>query len=319
MSKAFLSVVIPCFNEENVITETVTRVLRTLNEAEIRHEIIVVNDGSTDNTLGVLYSLQVKNSLRIINLKKNMGHMSALRAGLEASIGSHVATIDADLQDPPEYLPDMLSKFTNKSSDMSITGYSHEIDVVQTYRADRRKDAFLKRGFASLYYLLINKLIGVSLIPQAADYRIMNRKTVDKLISLPEKRPVYRLLIPKLGFIIEPYPIVRAERLIGETKYTYKKMFSLALDSVVGFTFKPLRLITFLGITSSALLIIASFITFLISIVGNELSAWPSLVLLLLSANAFLLASLGIVGEYVGRIYEIVQNRPNSMWEELGK
>ena len=319
MNKVLLSIVIPCFNEEDVITETLNRISGILNEEKIKYEIIVVNDGSTDSTLEVLRALQIKKYLRIINIKKNMGHMSAIRAGLEASTGTHVATIDADLQDPPEYLPDMLSKFTNKSKELDNFKYQEEIDVVQAFRIDRTSDTFLKRNSAALYYSMIKRLTGISLIAHAAEFRIMNRKTVDKLVSLPEKRPVYRLLIPHLGFIIEPYPIMRAERYLGKTKYTNKKMFSLVLDSVVGFTFKPLRFITYFGMSASAVLLIASLTTLFISIYGNTLPGWPSLALLLLSANAFLFASLGVIGEYVGRIYETVQNRPNSIWNEIEK
>ena len=311
-----LSVVIPAFNEEQVIDETITRLRSILKSSKIRNEILVVNDGSTDETLKVLRSIQQRGPLRIINLASNSGHMSAIRAGLEASIGEYIVTIDADLQDPPEYIPEMF-KIIAKNQNSKSVNFEGEIDVVQAYRVDRTSDSIWKSKSASLYYKLIRKITGITLIPHAADFRIMKRHVVESLISLPEKKLVFRLLIPSLGFRIEPFPIMRHARFAGKSKYTNLKMIGLALDSVIGFTYRPLRYLAYIGITASAVMFIGSAVTLVLFLSGDTVTGWPSLVLLILSFNAFLFSGLGLVGEYVGRIYQLVQSRPSVPWREI--
>jgi dolichol-phosphate mannosyltransferase len=316
--RGVLSVVIPAFNEELVINETIDRVRSVLKSAKIRNEIIIVNDGSTDGTLNVLKKNQSTKPLRIINLSTNAGHMSAIKAGLEASRGEFVVTIDADLQDPPEYIPEMykIISLDQKSSSGLLDSFC---DVVQAYRADRTSDSIWKRQSASLYYKLIRKITGITLIPHAADFRMMKRHVVESLVSLPEKKLVFRLLIPSLGFRIQPFPIVRDERFAGKSKYTKMKMLSLATDSVIGFTYRPLRYLAFVGMTASVVMLLGSVVTLILFIFGDTLPGWPSLVLLILSFNAFLFAGLGLVGEYVGRIYQLVQGRPETPWLEIIK
>jgi dolichol-phosphate mannosyltransferase len=243
--------------------------------------------------------------------------MSAIRAGLEASKGDFVVTIDADLQDPPEYIPEMFALMSENSTENEDDFKLKVPDVVQAFRSDRSLDSFSKRTSAGLYYFLIKKLTGITLTPHAADFRIMTRRVVDILLGLPEARPVYRLLIPKLGFSIETFPIKRAERFAGETKYTLKKMFSLALDSIISFTYKPLRIFSYLGFISSFILFCLSIFTFVAANLGTTVPGWASIALLVLSANAFLFAGMGLLGEYVGRIYELVQARPMVVWREV--
>jgi hypothetical protein len=145
----------------------------------------------------------------------------------------------------------------------------------------------------------------------------MTRSVVDKLLSLPEGRPVYRLLIPKLGFTIRSFPITRAERFAGETKYTYRKMFALAIDSVLSFTHKPLRFFAYLGLISSIVLLFLSFLTFAAAMFGTTVPGWASIALLILSANAFVFAGIGLLGEYIGRIYELMLKHPTMNWREI--
>ena len=319
----FLSVVIPVFNEELVISETIKRIREILNFSQINHEILVVNDGSIDNTLAILIQLQSEStSIRIINLSTNSGHMNAIRAGLEASYGDFVLTIDADLQDPPEAIPDMYALISAEQREKQKKGggqvtLESSYDVVQAYRADRTSDTFWKRRTASLYYKIIKKVTGIDLIPHAADYRIMKRHVVDTLIELPEKKLVFRLLIPSLGFRVALFPVERRKRFAGDSKYTNRKMVSLAIDSIIGFSNRPLRYLAYLGTFASFVLFLASVGTLLLYVFGDTLPGWPSLVLLILSFNAFLFAGLGLVGEYVGRTYQLVQARPNSPWNEL--
>lgn len=307
-----LSVVIPAFNEELVLKETIKRVKNELVKFRIEHEIIVVNDGSTDSTLELCRRLQQEYKIRIINLSRNLGHMAAITAGLEASNGEFVATMDADLQDPPEDLASMYDIIyqNNYKSD-------EKIDVIQAFRKDRTTDSKLKCFTAAVYYKLIEKLTGIQLIHHAADFRIMKREVVNALLDLPEKNRIYRLLIPKLGFNVEPYAITRHQRFAGETKYSKQKMAQLALDSVFAFSYKPIRFFSYLGFISSIVLLVSSLITLIISLIYNTVPGWPSIALFILGINTFLFAGLGIIGEYVGRIYELVQARPATKWREL--
>jgi len=316
LDEELLSVVIPAFNEEDVIEETISRIRKILDKSNIKNEILVINDGSTDKTLEILLRIQQSNSLRIINLSNNSGHMNALRAGLQASLGGYVVTIDADLQDPPEAIPDMFKLILSQPLEYSKLDRS-PYDVIQAYRADRTSDTFWKRKSASIYYGLVRKITGIALTPHAADYRLMRRHVVEKLLELPERNLVFRLLIPSLGFRVANFPIDRNKRFAGKSKYTNLKMLGLAIDSVIGFTNRPLRFLAFTGILSSFVLFLGSIFTLLIYIFGDTLPGWPSLVLLILSFNAFLFAGLGLVGEYVGRIYQLVQSRPGISWTEL--
>jgi polyisoprenyl-phosphate glycosyltransferase len=315
-----LSVVIPAYNEELVIVETVNRIVKILKSNGINSEILVVNDGSTDGTLDKLTKLKNQHGIRILCLTTNSGHMRAIRAGLEASKGDYVLTIDADLQDPPEAIPEMfrmISSSHKQSTNETGGGIATSYDVVQAFRANRKSDTYLKRKCASLYYKLIKNITGISLIPHAADYRIMKKHVVKTLIALPEQKLVFRLLIPSLGFKVSHFPIDRDKRFAGKSKYTNRKMIALALDSVIGFTNRPLRLLAFAGISASILLFLGSIFTLGIYLFGNTIPGWPSLVLLILSFNAFLFAGLGLVGEYVGRIYVLVQGRPTTPWTEI--
>lgn len=314
--KVLLSLVIPVYNEELVIEITINRVRQVLESMKIKYEIIVINDGSTDGTMEILLKAKKNDSLRILSIINNSGQMNAIRAGLEASNGEYVVTIDADLQDPPDAIPEML-KIISSSQNGSTEDTENTCDVVQAFRSDRESDTLWKRKSAAWYYYLIRKLTGISLTPHAADYRIMKRHVVEQLISLPEKNLVYRLLIPSLGFRVIYFPIIREERFAGKSKYTNRKMLSLAIDSIISFTNRPLRYLAFIGFFASAILFLGSIFTLLLYFYGNTLPGWPSLALLILSFNAFLFAGLGLVGEYVGRIYQLVQDRPRTLWHEI--
>ena len=309
-----LSVVIPAFNEEESIEKCVQEVSRLLEAERINFELIIVNDGSTDKTLELSLSMKNQFKLRVLNLENNAGHMAAITAGLEASRGKFVATMDADLQDPPECLIGMYKAIVQSYDQSGLNG---GVDVVQGFRVDRSSDTKFKRISASLYYKIIGKIMGIELIPHAADFRIMSRECVDTLIKLPERNRIYRLLIPHLGFSIQPFPIVRAERFGGKTKYPLRKMIGLSLDSVFAFSFKPLRLFSYLGLLFSLFFLFGSIATLVTSLLVSTVPGWASVVLLLLSANSLLFAGLGLLGEYVGRVYQIVQARPIANWREV--
>jgi dolichol-phosphate mannosyltransferase len=312
-NKDFLSVVIPVFNEEESIEKCINEVRSVLQLAEIKFEIVVVNDGSTDKTLEICQRLKKIHQFRLINIAKNAGHMAAITAGLEASRGNLIATMDADLQDPTI---DLVEMYRLISTNLNFHA-GERADVVQSFRKDRSTDSHFKRVTASIYYHLIERIIGFQIIHHAADFRIMTREVVDTLLKLPERNRIYRLLIPKLGFNIIPYPIVRGQRYAGETKYSLRKMIKLSVDSIFAFSYKPLRLLSYLGFFSSFSFLIASIVTLMISILYTTVPGWPSVALLILSANSFLFAGLGLLGEYVGRIYELLQARTIVNWQEI--
>jgi glycosyltransferase involved in cell wall biosynthesis len=313
-----LSVVIPAFNEELVIEESIKRIRHILEGSKIKNEILVVNDGSKDATLEILSRIKKSEPLRIINLATNSGHMNAIRAGMEASNGDYVLTIDADLQDPPEAIPEMFKIISSEQQIQNgIRFPKGAVEVVQAYRVDRSKDTFVKRTSANAYYFLLRKITGIQMKPHAADYRVMKKDVVKMLISLPEKNLVYRLLIPSLGFGVVYFPITRSERFAGSSKYTMRKMLSLGIDSIISFTYKPLRYLSVIGLLTSGILCLMAILALIASLLGSTVPGWTSLVLIVLSTNVLLFAILGLIGEYVGRIYELAQARPRTLWTEV--
>ena len=307
-----LSIVVPFFNEEELVLESITTIVAFAREVDVPFEIIAVNDGSIDATMSRLISIKENiPELRILSFKRNCGHMAALGAGMSHSRGRFVATIDGDLQDPPQYLLEMYS--------MIVSGqeYPMPIDVVQTIRTDRSVDTLFKRLTARIFYRVLNSITAVNVPVNAADYRIMTRECVQALIGLKEKNKVFRVLIPYLGFNVEYLNIHRDVRVAGKTKYPLHKMISLAIDSLLGFTFKPLRYLFYVGATLSLLLFGMTLITFLQWQGGNTVRGWTSLILLISSINAFLLAALGLVGEYLGRTYELALARPAEFAREI--
>jgi dolichol-phosphate mannosyltransferase len=307
-----LSVVIPAYNEEESLEACIKEVTLVLKAARIKYELIIVNDGSNDNTIELCLRLRSLYDFRLLHMPVNSGHMAAITAGLEASTGRYVATMDADLQDPPQDLVGMYNTIRNPSNINK-----GKVDVVQAFRIDRSVDSKFKKNSATVYYKLMEKILGVGIIHHAADFRIMTREVVNVLLSLPERNRIYRLLIPKLGFTLIPYPIKRAQRYGGKTKYSFRRMLKLSIDSLFAFSYKPLRLLTYLGFLSSGFFLLASIATLFISLFRTTVPGWPSVVLLILSANSFLFAGLGLLGEYIGRIYEIVQGRPIANWSEI--
>lgn len=308
-----LSVVLPAMNEEECIASSLKIICDILEKEKVQYELIVVNDGSTDNTLEM--ALNMKGTLpkvRVISSRINQGHMNAITEGMRSSKGNYICTIDADLQDPPEAIPEML-RIIKKSE--KKTGLM--IDVVQTYRNDRNSDSIFKRFTASAYYRILKKVTGVDIVRNAADFRLMRKSVMNELLDLPEKNKVYRLLIPSLGFNVQYLEVPRRARTSGATKYTIKRMLDLTIDSVIAFSNRPLRFIANFGIAASLLLFSSALLSFVLWAYSKTIPGWTSLVLLILSSNALIFASIGIVGEYVGRIYVQNQRRPTGIWREI--
>lgn len=295
-----LSVVVPVFNEEEALPLLAARLRPVLDGGGEPYEVVAVDDGSTDGSALLLEDLRTGwPQLRVVTLRRNSGHQAALTAGLHRALGSYVVSIDADLQDPPELIPDMLA-----------LARADGLDIVYGVRDDRSTDSAFKRRTAGVYYRLMRRLAGSFVPAQAGDFRLLSRAVVDTLASLPDQRQVYRLLIPWLGFPGGRITYQRAERVAGRTKYPVHKMVLLALDSVTSFSALPLRLATAIGAFS--LLLCLAFLTWALTVhaMGSALPGWTSLIITVLFFGAVQLFCLGMLGEYVARIYTAVQARP---------
>ena len=295
-----LSVVTPMYNEREAVDQFVARLRPALDGLGAEYEVVAVDDGSTDATVSRLLQLRADwPQLRVVSLRRNVGHQTALRAGFQAVRGEYVVSIDADLQDPPEVIGEMLA-----------LARRDQVDVVYGVRSDRSTDSAFKRNSAGLYYWMMRRLVGPTLSDQAGDFRLMSRAVVTVLNSLPEPRPVYRLVVPSLGFSSSEVSYARQERVAGRTKYPLSRMVRLTFDSVTGFSAAPLRLATWLGLFSF-LLCVALIVTALVAWgSGGVVPGWTSLYIAVLLLGGIQLICLGLLGEYVGRIYMASQQRP---------
>ena len=299
-SPVTLSVVTPMYNEREAVDHFVARLRPVLDGLGVTYEVVAVDDGSKDATVGRLMQLREDwAQLRVISLRRNVGHQTALRAGLASARGEYVVSIDADLQDPPEVIGEMLHAARDQ-----------KVDVVYGVRSDRSTDTAFKRRTAGVYYRVMRRLVGPWVSDQAGDFRLMSRAVVDVLNALPEQRPVYRLVVPSLGFASAEVAYVRAERVAGETKYPLSKMIKLTLDSVTSFSAAPLKIATWLGVLAFVVcvgLVVAGLVAWGF---GTVVPGWTSLYIAVLLLGAIQLICLGLLGEYIGRIYAATQNRP---------
>ncbi|MFG2985947.1 glycosyltransferase family 2 protein [Streptomyces sp. NPDC048258] len=295
-----LSIVVPIFNEEEALPVLAARLRPILDGCGEPYEVLAVDDGSTDRTAPLLEDLRtVWPQLRIVALRRNSGHQAALTAGLHRALGAYVISIDADLQDPPEIIPDMLA-----------LARADGLDIVYGVRVDRSTDTGFKRRTAAAYYWLMRRLAGSFVPAQAGDFRLLSRPVVETLKTLPDQQQIYRLLIPWLGFPGGQITYQRGERVAGTTKYPLHKMILLAWDSVTSFSAAPLRLATAIGAFS--LVVCLAFLTWTLIVyaTGSTLPGWTSLITTVLFFGAVQLFCLGMLGEYVARIYTAVQARP---------
>lgn len=309
--KSFISIVIPMYNEEESAGQTLSEVIDSLEKYKGKYEIIFVDDCSSDKSIEVVKKARKDSNVKILSLRKNVGHMRALCIGLGRAEGDCVITLDCDLQDPPRYIPKLIEIY------LSANSKNQKLDVIQTVRVNRKSDTFFKSLTAKLYYKIIRTLTGIKITPNAADYRLMSRSCVDSLILLPEKEKILRLLIPALGFKVQELEITRDSRYAGKSKYSILKMISLAINSAISFTTKPLRVLGICGVVASLLMLILALIFGILWLEGRTVPGWTSIVFLILSTNAALFAAVGLLGEYVGRIYLQVQNRPEIAFDEL--
>ena len=295
-----LSVVVPIFNEEAVLPLLVERLRPVADAWGVTYEVLCVDDGSTDATPVLLQRLRREwPQVRVVRLRANAGHQAAISAGLARARGDWVATIDADLQDPPEVLGQMLA-----------LARTDGVDVVYGVRADRASDTAFKRLSARAFYRSIRALSSVDAQMDAGDFRLMSRATVDAVNALPEHHRVLRFVVPALGFPSASVPYTRAVRAAGESKYPLGKMIRLSVDSLTGFSVAPLRFATWLGLLGGLAAIGVLVYAVIAMLLGNTLPGWTSTVVIVAAVGAVQLLAVGILGEYVGRMYAVLQGRP---------
>ncbi|CAA7601979.1 Glycosyl transferase family 2 [Acididesulfobacillus acetoxydans] len=295
-----LSVVVPLYNEEQVLPETYKRLKQVLDSTREPYEIIFVDDGSRDRTLDLAREFcQTDENIKLLSFSRNFGHQIAITAGMDHSCGSAVVVIDADLQDPPEVIPAMIEK------------WRQGFDVVYGRRAERKGETFFKKLTAKLFYKLLHGLSEVDVPLDAGDFRLLDRKACDALKSLPERNRYVRGLASWIGFKQTGIEFVREERFAGETKYPLRKMLKLAADGITSFSYKPLKLAGYLG----TVMILASGL-YLLYALGARLFAgfaapgWDWLAAVGLFGNGVTLAAIAILGEYIGRIADEAKARP---------
>ena len=295
-----LSIVIPCYNEEEVIKTTHARLIAVLEKITADFELIYVDDGSRDRTAELLCQLQKSDSrVRVILLSRNFGHQMATTAGIEYSIGGAVVLIDADLQDPPELIQEMVEKWSQ--------GY----DVVYGVRSERIGESAFKLWTAKAFYRLINYLSDVTIPLDTGDFRLMDRRVVKALSAMPERDRFLRGMVSWVGFRQIPLPYQRDKRLAGVSKYPFWKMVRFASDGILSFSLVPLRLAIWFGFCALALAFLGIIYALVVRLfTSNWQPGWALLFIGILSMGGVQLIFLGVIGEYIGRIYREEKRRP---------
>jgi glycosyltransferase involved in cell wall biosynthesis len=295
-----ISVVVPCFNEEQGLAECHSRLTAVLSALGMPYELVYVDDGSRDGTLDVLTSLHAADShVTVVALSRNFGHQAAVTAGLDAAGGDAVVIIDADLQDPPEVIEEMVRLWRQ--------GY----EVIYGVRAERTGESWFKLLTAKLFYRVIHALSDVEIPLDTGDFRLLDRKAVEAMRSMPERHRLLRGMGSWIGFRQRGVSYMRNPRYAGTTKYPVAKMVNLALDGIASFSVAPLRLVTLAGFVVASLSCVGIIYTLVVRLFTDQwVRGWAMLFIGILFLGGVQMISLGIVGEYIGRIYTESKQRP---------
>ena len=296
-----VSVIVPCYNEELVVNATHERLSKVFASLpELSYEFVYINDGSQDRTQEVLAALQQKDPrVRVLRLSRNFGHQIAVTAGLEEASGDAVVVIDADLQDPPEVIPEMIERWRQGN------------DVVYGIRAEREGESKFKLWTAKVFYRVINRLSDTKIPVDAGDFRLLDRRVVEILKAMPERARFLRGMVSWAGFRQTSVTYHRAARHAGESKYPLTKMISFALDGIISFSLVPLKLAIWTGFLAIWIAVAGIIVAILDRLLEKDLTrGWASLFVAVLFMGGIQLVSLGIIGEYLGRIYTEVKRRP---------
>lgn len=306
-NRELISIIVPCYNEEEVIEICHRAVTDSLSALPFDFEIVYVNDGSRDRTGELLNALHKKDKrAKIIHLSRNFGKEAAMTAGIDYARGEAVVILDADLQDPPSLIPDMIEIWKEQNA-----------DVVYGQRLRREGETWLKRKTAIAFYKIINFISAVEIPVNTGDFRLMNRRAVEALIRLREHHRFMKGLFAWIGYRQVALQYNRAPRAAGETKWNYIKLWHLALEGITGFSMTPLRIAGIFGLLIS--LFAFAFGTFIIIktlLTGGDLPGYPSLMVMITFLSGIQLLTVGVLGEYIGRIFGETKNRPLYFIEE---
>lgn len=295
-----LSIIVPCFNEEESIPYFYDEVKKVTKNMDIKLELIFVDDGSRDKTLEVIKSKTDDKEVKYISFSRNFGKEAAMYAGLSMASGDYVTIMDVDLQDPPSLLPGMVRLIEEE-------GY----DCVATKSTSRNGYSFLRKTFTKWFYDIIGKMSKTEMVPGARDYRLMTRQMVEAVLSMKEYNRYSKGLFSFVGFKTKWIEFENKERVAGTTKWNFWKLFSYALDGIVGFSTAPLTMAAFIGV----LFCLIAFIMIIVIIVktlafGDPTSGWPSLACIIFMVSGIQLLCLGVIGEYLAKMYLEVKQRP---------
>lgn len=301
------SIVVPLYNEELVIDETYKRLKNIMDSTLESYELLFVNDGSSDATRKKVEQICVEDmNVKLVNFSRNFGHQCAITAGMEVSVGEAIVVIDADLQDPPEVILEMIKKWKE--------GYH----VVYGKRIKREGESFFKKFTAKTFYRMLKNMTSIDIPVDTGDFRLIDRKVCNTLNSLPEKNRYVRGLVSWVGYKQTFVEFVRQERFAGDSKYPIKKMIKLALDGITSFSYKPLAFSGYLGGISffaGILIMIVDIIKYLIG--GIKVINFAFLISIDLIMFGIMLSCMGIIGQYIGRIFDESKGRPNYIIESI--
>ncbi|ASI80671.1 glycosyltransferase family 2 protein [Bacillus pacificus] len=295
-----ISVVVPMYFEEEVAQECYNRLKSVMLQNNINYEFVFVNDGSTDRTMEILSEIAANDyRTKIVNFARNFGHQVAVTAGIAAAKGDAIVIIDADLQDPPEVIPELIAKWEE--------GY----EVVYAKRKQRKGETWFKLLTAKYFYKFLNYMSDIDIPKDTGDFRIIDRKIADVFNQMTERNRFIRGMMSWVGFRQTYVEYERDERFAGETKYPLKKMIKFASDGIIAFSTKPLRIVMSLGLLSVLISIIVLLYTVTVKVFGHGTqTGWASIMVAITFFSGIQLLGLGIVGQYIARIYDESKNRP---------
>ena len=305
---ASLDLIIPCYNEEEVLPlfySAIQKTIESMTDCGVR--LIFVDDGSRDGTLRLLRSFASENEqVKYISFSRNFGKEAAMLAGMRMSSAEYVGIIDADLQHSPDLIPQMLYALTDE-----------DYDIAAAKRVDRKGEGKVISGFSALFYKMINRISDADIEDGAQDFRIMKRKVVDAILDMPEYNRFSKGIFSWVGFRTKWFPHENSKRAAGKTKWSFWKLFSYAVDGIINFSTAPMKISFICGSFSSFVGIIYAVYIFVRTLIfGSDVPGYPSTICAILVIGGFILLSLGILGEYISRIYMEVKERPNYIIDE---
>ncbi len=300
-SKVLLSVIVPCYNEQEALPTFYTRLTDVLHTMDVDYELLFINDGSTDDTLKILRHLGQNAHVNYLSFSRNFGKEAAMYAGFCNANGDYVTIMDADLQDPPELLPQMF--------DIVQTG---EYDSVATRRVNRKGEPPIRSWFARQFYRLINRISDVDFVDGARDYRLMRREVVDAIVSMGEYNRFSKGIFEWVGFKTYWFSYENTDRVAGETKWSFWKLFRYAINGIASFSQTPLVISSFLGILFTLIaFVMIIFVVVRQLIFGDPVAGWASTICIVMFIGGILLFCIGIMGQYVARTYMETKHRPH--------